>query len=74
MLTLLASIGIGGTLGVAIEVLADPLANSIIMFSIKGLKKLAKGHPLSPKEQKFIREYNKERMTMCPSSFLDMHY
>ena len=58
MISLLASIGIGGTVGVVLGVLENPVANTVLTFSFKKLRGLAKGHSLSEEEKVWIKEYN----------------
>ena len=58
MISLLASIGIGGTVGVVLGVLENPVANTVLTFSFKKLRGMAKGNHLSEEEKVWIKEYN----------------
>tara|TARA_R110000824_G_scaffold231356_7_gene419196 strand:+ start:885 stop:1136 length:252 start_codon:yes stop_codon:yes gene_type:complete len=58
MIALLASIGIGGTFGVVLGVLENPVANTVLTFSFKKLRSIAKGNQLSEEEKVWIKEYN----------------
>ncbi len=58
MISFLASIGIGGTVGVIFGVIEDPVANAVLMFAFKKLRGMTKGEHLSKEEKEWIKEYN----------------
>tara|TARA_R100000808_G_scaffold22460_1_gene48863 strand:- start:1121 stop:1333 length:213 start_codon:yes stop_codon:yes gene_type:complete len=61
MFSLLASIGIGGTVGTILGVMADPVSNAVVTYSFKGLRRMSKGEHLSQDEKDWIRKYNEEK-------------
>lgn len=61
MFSLLASIGIGGTIGTIFGVMADPVSNAVVTYSFKGLRRMSKGDHLSQEEKDWIREYNEQK-------------
>ena len=61
MFSLLASIGIGGTIGTIFGVMADPVSNAVVTYSFKGLRRMARGDHLSQEEKDWIRKYNEEK-------------
>jgi hypothetical protein len=67
MIALLATLGIGGGLGVAIGVLNNPYAFKAIKYSYAALKLMSQGKHLSKEDKEFIREYN------SPSVIIDEH-
>ena len=68
MLSLLASIGIGGTIGTIFGVMSDPVANSVLTYSFNGLRRIGRGEHLSQEEKDWIRKYNEEKRRY-PTSF-----
>ena len=61
MVSFLASIGIGGTVGVIFGVMDDPVANTVLKFAFKKLRSMSKGEHLSKEEKKWIKEYNNRK-------------
>ena len=61
MLSLLTSIGVGSTIGVVLGIMEDPVANTILKFSFKKLRGMAKGEHLSKEEKEWIKEYNNQK-------------
>lgn len=61
MVSLLASIGIGGTVGVIFGIMEDPVANTVLSFSFKKLRGMTKGEHLSKEEKEWIKEYNNQK-------------
>lgn len=61
MVSILASIGIGGTLGTILGVMEDPVSNAVIKFAFKKLRWMSKGGHLSGEEKKWIHEYNNRK-------------
>mgnify|MGYP003639780105 FL=1 len=60
-MAILASLGIGGTLGIVLGILGDPKTRKILKYATKAAKFLAEGKHLSEKDKKFIKDYNSRR-------------
>jgi len=58
MVSLLASIGIGSTVGIILGVVNDPVANKVFAFGFRKLRSMSKGEHLSKEEKEWIKEYN----------------
>ncbi|MHC4857635.1 MAG: hypothetical protein ACYTBY_07550 [Planctomycetota bacterium] len=64
MISLLTSIGVGGSLGMIFGILEDPIANQIVKFAFKYLRKMSKGEHLSLEEKRWIRDYNDRKLVV----------
>ena len=58
MIALLASIGFGGSLGVIIGILENPMAGVALKIAKNALLTISRGEHLSKDEKDFIRDYN----------------
>jgi len=63
MVSLLISMGIGGSLGTVLGVLKDPLLGLTFKFATNNLSKLARGEHLNAGEKEFIKKYNSRKYT-----------
>lgn len=64
MISLLTSIGVGGSLGVALGILEDPVANQILKLAWGCLRAASKGEHLSSEEKEWIRDYNAQKVVV----------
>mgnify|MGYP001585131808 FL=1 len=71
MVSLLASIGIGGTVGVILGIMEDPVANTVLSFSFKKLRGMARGEHLSKEEKEWIKEYNNRECVVNGIDYTD---
>jgi hypothetical protein len=71
MVSLLASIGIGGTVGVILGIMEDPVANTVLSFSFKKLRGMARGEHLSKEEKEWIKEYNNKECVVNGIDYTD---
>ena len=71
MVSLLASIGIGGTVGVILGIMEDPVANTVLSFSFKKLRGMARGEHLSKEEKDGIKEYNNRECVVNGIDYTD---
>ena len=71
MVSLLASIGIGGTVGVILGIMEDPVANTVLSFSFKKLRGMARGEHLSKEEKERIKEYNNRECVVNGIDYTD---
>jgi len=71
MISLLASIGIGGTVGVILGIMEDPVANTVLSFSFKKLRGMARGEHLSKEEKEWIKEYNNRECVVNGIDYTD---
>jgi hypothetical protein len=60
-MALLASLGIGGSLGIALGILKDPRTRKVLKYAAKAAKVLSSGEHLSEADKKFIRDYNSKK-------------
>lgn len=60
-MALLASLGIGGTLGIVLGILKDPHTRKVLKYAAKAAKFLAAGKHLSEADKKFVRDYNSRK-------------
>ena len=64
MISLLASLGIGGSVGVALGILEDPVANEMLKLAWGCLRSMSKGEHLSSEEKEWIRDYNAQKVVV----------
>jgi len=71
MISLLASIGIGGSLGTIIAILENPATGIILKFAKKAVIALSQGKHLSEAEKQFIKDYNHQEVMVYGHDFSD---
>jgi hypothetical protein len=69
MIALLASIGIGGSLGTIIAILENPATGIILKFAKKAVIALSQGKHLSEAEKQFIKDYNHQEVMVIRTRF-----
>ena len=71
MIALLASIGIGGSLGAIIGILENPMAGIALKIAKTAIVALSQGKHLSKDEKDFIQGYNKAEIIAYGHDFSD---
>ena len=64
MISLLTSLGIGGSVGVALGILEDPVANQVLKLAWRCLRSMSRGEHLSSEEKEWIRDYHAQKIVV----------